>query len=187
MRFDLESDEVNKKEIDKSCEEIENSIEFMSETIDDFRTFYKPTTKTQMVNLKALIGRSVIFLKSTIIKNDIKVVQDLEDIKVELYRNEFLQVMLNLVKNAIDAIGERGAIVIKLYKNDKGKVIIYVENSGKSIDEKLISKVFDPYFTTKEDSMGLGLYMTKMIVEKHMNGSISVKAVRDGTRFTIEL
>ncbi len=187
LRFDLESDEVNKKEIDKSCEEIENSIEFMSETIDDFRTFYKPTTKTQMVNLKALIGRSVIFLKSTIVKNDIKVIQDLEDIKVELYRNEFLQVMLNLVKNAIDAIGERGAVVIKLYRDERGKIIIYVENSGKSIDDKLISKVFDPYFTTKEDSMGLGLYMTKMIVEKHMSGSISVKAVRDGTRFTIEL
>ncbi len=187
LRFDLESNSVDKKEIDKSCEEIENSIEFMSETIDDFRTFYKPTTKTQLVNLKALIGRSVIFLKSTIVKNDIRVVKELEDIKFELYRNEFLQVMLNLVKNAVDAIGSRGAIIIRLYKNEKGKVIISVENSGKSIDEKLISKVFDPYFTTKEDSMGLGLYMTKMIVEKHMNGTISVKALKDGTIFTIEL
>ncbi len=187
LRFDLENDNVDKKEIDKSCEEIENSIEFMSETIDDFRTFYKPTTKTKMVNLKALIGRSVLFLKSTIVKNDIKVVQDLEDITFELYRNEFLQVMLNLVKNAVDAIGSQGVIVIRLYKRTDGKIIISIENSGKCIDEKLISKIFDPYFTTKEDSMGLGLYMTKMIIEKHMNGKISVKALKDGTIFTIEL
>lgn len=187
LRFNLENDTAGKKEIDKSCEEIENSIEFMSETIDDFRTFYKPTTKTKMVNLKALIGRSVLFLKSTIVKNNIKVVQDLEDITVELYRNEFLQVMLNLVKNAVDAIGSQGVILIRLYKNTNGKVIISVENSGKSIDEKLITKIFDPYFTTKEDSMGLGLYMTKMIIEKHMNGSINVKALKDGTLFTIEL
>ncbi len=187
LRFDLENDNVDKKEIDKSCEEIENSIEFMSETIDDFRTFYKPTTKTKMVNLKALIGRSVLFLKSTIVKNDIKVVQDLEDITFELYRNEFLQVMLNLVKNAVDAIGSQGVILIRLHKNANGKIIISVENSGKSIDEKVISKIFDPYFTTKEDSMGLGLYMTKMIIEKHMNGKISVKKLKDGTVFTIEL
>jgi signal transduction histidine kinase len=187
LRFDLENEEIDKKEIDKSCEEIENSIEFMSETIDDFRTFYKPTTKTKMVNLKALIGRSVLFLKSTIVKNNIKVVQDLEDITFELYRNEFLQVMLNLVKNAVDAIGSQGVVVIRLYKRVDGKIIISVENSGKSIDEKLINKIFDPYFTTKEDSMGLGLYMTKMIIEKHMNGKISVEALKDGTIFTIEL
>ena len=140
-----------------------------------------------MVNLKALIGRSVLFLKSTIVKNNIKVVQDLEDITFELYRNEFLQVMLNLVKNAVDAIGSQGVIVIRLYKRTDGKIIISVENSGKSIDEKLINKIFDPYFTTKEDSMGLGLYMTKMIIEKHMNGIISVKPLKDGTIFTIEL
>ncbi len=188
LRFDLEnSDSINKKEIDKSCEEIENSIEFMSETIDDFRTFYKPTTKTQLVNLKSLIRQSVTFLKSSLVKNDIRVVQDLEDIEVELYKNEFLQVMLNLIKNAVDAIGSRGAIVIKLYRDINDKVIISVENSGKSIDEKVASKVFDPYFTTKEDSMGLGLYMTKMIVEKHMNGKISVKGLEDGTIFIIEL
>jgi len=187
LRFDLANDNVVKDDIDKSCEEIENSIEFMSETIDDFRTFYKPTTKTKMVNLKSLIGRSVLFLKSSIVKNDIKIIQDLEDINIELYRNEFLQVMLNLVKNAIDAIGSQGVIVIKLYKEDDNKVIISVENSGKSIDEKLINKIFDPYFTTKEDSMGLGLYMTKMIIEKHMNGTINVKPIKDGTIFTIEL
>ncbi len=187
MRFDLENNKVDAKEIDKSCEEIENSIEFMSETIDDFRTFYKPTTETKLVNLKTLIERSVTFLKNSIVKNDIRVVKELENIKIRLYRNEFLQVMLNLVKNAIDAIGTQGVIIIKLYKSGANKIIISVENSGESISEKIMPKIFDPYFTTKEDSMGLGLYMTKMIVEKHMNGHIRVERLKDGTRFVIEL
>jgi signal transduction histidine kinase len=186
IRFELENDKISKKEIDSSCEEIEDSIEFMSETIDDFRTFYKPTTSTKLVNLKVLITRSIFFLKNSIQKYDIKIIKELEDVEMELYRNEFLQVMLNLIKNAIDAIGKQGVIIIKLYKQGE-RVIISVENSGKSIDKEIMAKIFEPYFTTKEESMGLGLYMTKIIVEKHMKGEITVEALRDGTKFTITL
>jgi signal transduction histidine kinase len=186
IRFELENDKISKTEIDNSCEEIEDSIEFMSETIDDFRTFYKPTTSTKLVNLKTLITRSIFFLKSSIQKNDIKIIKQLEDIEIELYRNEFLQVMLNLIKNAIDAVGSQGVVIIKLYK-EVDKVIISVENSGKSIDKEVMKKIFEPYFTTKDESMGLGLYMTKIIVEKHMKGEIMVERLKDGTKFTIML
>ena len=158
----------------------------MSETIDDFRTFYKPTSTTKMINLKTLILRSIYFLNNSIQKHDIKVIKHLEDIEMEIYRNEFLQVMLNLIKNAIDAIGTQGVIIIKLYHEGE-RVIISVENSGKPIDKEVASRIFEPYFTTKEDSMGLGLYMTKIIVEKHMKGEISVTRLQDGTRFTIML
>ncbi len=186
IRFELENDKISKEEIDKSCEEIEDSVEFMSETIDDFRTFYKPATSTKLVNLKVLITRSIFFLKSTIEKNDIKIIKDLNDIEMELYRNEFLQVMLNLIKNAADAIGTQGVIIVKLYK-EADKVIISVENSGKTIDKEVMKKIFEPYYTTKDESMGLGLYMTKIIVEKHMKGEISVERLKDGTKFTITL
>ncbi len=186
-RFELQSNkEIAKKDIDKSYEEIEESIEFMSETIDDFRTFYKPTTSTKMINLKTLILRSIYFLNNSIQKHDIKVIKHLQDIEMEIYRNEFLQVMLNLIKNAIDAIGTQGVIIIKLYR-EGDNVIISVENSGEPIDKEVASRIFEPYFTTKEDSMGLGLYMTKIIVEKHMKGEISVTRLQDGTRFTIVL
>jgi signal transduction histidine kinase len=186
IRFELEGEEISKKEIDDRCEEIEDSIEFMSETIDDFRTFYKPTTSTKLVNLKVLITRSIFFLKNSIQKYDIKIIKELEDVEMELYRNEFLQVMLNLIKNAIDAIGKQGVIIIKLYRQGD-RVIISVENSGKSIEREVMQKIFEPYFTTKEESMGLGLYMTKIIVEKHMKGEIMVEALKDGTKFTITL
>ncbi len=185
-RFRLQKGELKAEELDKTFEEIEESVEFMSETIDDFRTFYKPTSGTKLLNLKTLIKRSIFFLKNSIQKHDIKVITHLEDIEIELYRNEFLQVMLNLIKNAIDAIGSQGVIIVRLYREGE-YVIISVENSGKPIDREVAGRIFEPYFTTKEDSMGLGLYMTKIIVEKHMGGEITVEALHDGTIFTITI
>jgi len=187
LRYDLVSNAPSHKDIDQKCEDIENSIEFMSETIDDFRTFYKPKEHTEVVNLKELIEQSLIFMEAAINKKDIKIVTDLTEARYRLYANEFLQVMLNLIKNAIDAIDERGFIKITLKNEKNKKTIITVEDDGKGIEDKNISKLFDPYFTTKKESMGLGLYMTKMIVEKHMGGNISVKKLKNGTIFTITI
>ena len=185
MRAELHTKKVTKREIDKKCEEIEESIEYMSETIEDFRTFYKPTTAIKVVNLKELINRSVTFLNNAIARKDIKIVKKLaDDIEFKLYRNEFLQVMLNLIKNAIDATDKGGTITLRLHRHGK-KVIISVENTGVPISEEVMRKIYEPYFTTKKDSMGLGLYMTKIIVEKHMKGEILIEALPHGTKFII--
>jgi len=185
MRAEMHGGKVNKKELDNSLEEIEESIEYMSETIEDFRTFYKPTTAIKVVNLKDLIKRSVAFLSNAIEKKEVKVIQKLaDDIEIKLYRNEFLQVMLNLLKNAIDATDVGGVITLRLYRHAQ-KVIISVENSGKPISEEVMKKIFQPYFTTKKDSMGLGLYMTKIIVEKHLKGEILIERLENGTKFLI--
>ncbi len=185
MRAEMHGGKVDEKELDNSLEEIEESIEYMSETIEDFRTFYKPTTAIKVVNLKDLINRSVAFLNNAIEKKEVKVIQKLaDDIEIKLYRNEFLQVMLNLLKNAIDATDRGGVITLRLYRHGK-KVIISVENSGKPISEEVMKKIFQPYFTTKKDSMGLGLYMTKIIVEKHMKGEILIERLENGTKFLI--
>ncbi len=187
LRFELSGLKPTYKEIDEKCEEIENSIEFMSETIDDFRTFYKPKDHTDKVHLKNIIEQSLLFLESAIIKKDVQIVTKLDDLEYDLYTNEFQQVMLNLIKNAIDSIKEDGVISIHLYKDSREKIIIKIKDNGEGVDKKNLEKLFDPYFTTKKDSMGLGLYMTKMIIEKHMHGTISVKRLKIGTKFTIIL
>jgi len=185
MRAQLHGGKITKEELDKDCEEIEESVEYMSETIEDFRTFYKPTTAIKVVNLKELIDRSVIFLNNALKKKNITVVKKLaDDIEFKLYRNEFLQVMLNLIKNAIDATDEGGTITLRLYRHGR-RVIIAVENSGVPISEEVMRKIYEPYFTTKKDSMGLGLYMTKIIVEKHMKGEILIERLPHGTKFII--
>ncbi len=187
MRVELGDEKCTKKQLDNSCEEIEESIEYMSETIEDFRTFYKPTTVLKVVNLKELIERSVTFLNNALEKKDIQVIQKLtDDIEIKLYRNEFLQVMLNLIKNAIDATDQGGMITLRLYRHGK-RIIIAVENSGTPISQEVMQKIFQPYFTTKKDSMGLGLYMTKIIVEKHMRGEILIERLSEGTKFLIIL
>ncbi len=186
LRYRLDEKKIAYSEIDKRCQEIEENVEFMSETIDDFRTFYQPKEGSESVNLKELIEKSIHFLDAPIRKKDIALSQELESIEFTLYGNEFLQVMLNIIKNAVDAVEKRGQIIIKLYQ--KGDcVIISVADNGAGIDASSLSKVFDPYYTTKEDSMGLGLYMTKMIIQKHMKGSIEVEKLSQGVRFTITL
>jgi len=186
LRFGLPEKKLNHLEIDAKCQEIEESVEFMSETIDDFRTFYQPKEGSEKVNLRELIEKSIDFLEGSIRKKDITIIKELREIEYELYANEFLQVMINLIKNAIDSLEKSGEINIKLLQKGKN-IIITVEDNGTGIDLGSIKKVFDPYFTTKEDSMGLGLYMTKMIVEKHMKGTIEVERLSQGTKFIITL
>ncbi len=186
LRFGLPEKKLNYTEIDNRCQEIEENIEFMSETIDDFRTFYQPKENTSIVNLKELIDKSIEYVEGSIRKKDIQLYKVLEDVEYGLYANEFLQVMINLIKNAVDSLERRGEINIKLLEKDQ-KIIISVEDNGVGIDIGSLKKVFDPYYTTKEDSMGLGLYMTKIIIEKHMKGKIEVERLTQGTKFTIYL
>jgi len=186
LRFGLPEKKLNHLEIDERCQEIEESVEFMSETIDDFRTFYQPKEGSEKVNLRELVEKSIHFLEGSIRKKDITIIKELREIEYELYANEFLQVMINLIKNAVDSLERSGEIKIKLFQKGKN-IIISVEDNGTGIDMLSLKKVFDPYFTTKEDSMGLGLYMTKMIVEKHMKGTIEVERLSQGTKFTITL
>jgi signal transduction histidine kinase len=186
LRYKLPKKEITHEEVDKKCQDIEDSVEFMSETIDDFRTFYLPKESSQNVDLQELIERAIYFLEGSIRKKDVKIVKELEHIEYKLYTNEFLQVMINLIKNAMDSIKEDGVIGIKLYK-ERDKIVISVDDNGVGIDKENISKVFDPYYTTKEDSMGLGLYMTKMIIQKHLKGEIKVERLSKGSRFTIFL
>lgn len=187
LRYRLGHQKISYSEIDQRCQEVEESVEFMSETIDDFRTFYQPKEASEWVDLQALIEKSIQFLEASIRKKDLVLEIDLEPIKFRLYSNEFLQVMINLIKNAVDAVDFRGRIAVSLYQKE-GKIYVVVEDNGRGIDATILEKVFDPYFTTKENSMGLGLYMTKMIIQKHMNGEIHARNLpQGGVRFTIIL
>jgi signal transduction histidine kinase len=114
------------------------------------------------------------------------VIKDIQNIEYTIYPNEFLQVMINIISNAADAITNNGVITIKLFRKN-GDIIISVEDNGKGIEKDAISKIFDPYYSTKKDSMGLGLYMSKMIIEKHLKGEIFVESsLGDGAKFIIK-
>jgi len=184
LRFNLSSNNKNIL-LDKKLQEIENSIEFMSETIDDFRTFYKPKNIKENINLANLIIKAISFIQDNINKKNISLLKNIKNINYNIYSNEFLQVIINIINNACDAVKQNGTIQIDLYEKDN---IIYlnIKDDGIGIQKELLQKVFDPYFSTKKDSMGLGLYMCKMIVQKHLNGDIKVQSNKnEGTIFKL--
>jgi len=185
-RFRMPDEPIDLNELDRDFKKIEDSVEYMSHTIDDFRTFYKPKDTKEIINLKVLLEKSIDFLSGSIRKKDIGIEKYLKDLEVNTYGNELLQVLINIIKNACDAVEQRGIIRIVLEANEE-KVCIYIEDNGAGISDENIDKIFDPYFSTKEDSMGLGLYMCQLIVQKHLKGDIIVKRLEKGTLFIIEI
>jgi len=187
LRFLPKHDSISIAKLDKYCKDIESNVEFMSETIDEFREFYQPKKNTATYNLEELILKSVDFVDWYIRKKDISVNMSLEkNLYYKLSSNEFLQIMINLIKNAIDILDSGGHITIRLYKH-QNSICISVTDDGEGISTKDLHKIFQPYYTTKENSMGLGLYMSKIIVEKHLGGELHVKRLKRGTRFVIVL
>ncbi len=165
----------------------------LSETIDDFRNFFKSDKKEDITNFSILIDNVISIVKPSLDSKRIKLIKDIKcKDSFKTYHNELKQVILNLVKNAEDALIENNIknplIKIKTYKMDD-KIILEVGDNAGGIPEKIMPKIFDPYFSTKtkKDGTGLGLYMSKIIIEEHCNGKIDVKNDKFGAVFKIEL
>lgn len=167
----------------------------MSKTIDDFRNFFKPDKTKKMFDVKKQLLYVAEMLKDVYATHHIELIIKADDgLKLESFPNEFNQCIINLLNNAKDvlvntSIKNEKFIVISAFKNEEGKVVIIVEDSGDGIDESVLPHLFEPYFSTKESGVGtgLGLYMTKMIIETHMQGSIRVSNAQSGARFEIIL
>ena len=134
-------------------------------------------------------------MHSSIEKNAIKLDILGESLSIDGFENEFEQVIVNILNNAIDAKIIKSKIIkfdakieINIYKEDKNIFISIFNNCG-NIDEKIIERIFEPYFTTKfeDQGTGIGLYMTKVIIEKNMKGKIEAKNLNDGVEFLIKL
>ena len=174
-------------------DKISNYSQHLSQTIDDFREFFKPNKEKVEVNYTQLI-KSVLDIIQVSIKNkNIRLEQELncED-RFFTYPNEIKQVLLNLIKNAEDVLLEKEiknpCIKIKSFK-EKDKLILEISDNAGGIPKDIIDKIFDPYFSTKtkKDGTGLGLYMSKTIIEGHCNGKLNVKNDDFGAVFTIVL
>ncbi|MBF0537010.1 MAG: PAS domain S-box protein [Nitrospirae bacterium] len=169
------------------------SLEFMSVTIDDFRNFFKPDKEKTTFDIKDAINKTVSILSASLKDNFIDLRLQIEDdLSVNGYPNEFSQVLLNIVTNAKDFLLARVVrepfIAINTYRHNTRAVITVVDNAG-GINEEIIDKVFDPYFTTKEQGKGtgIGLYMSKMIIEGHMGGLLTARNIDNGAEFCILL
>ena len=192
LRFQMMmSTKVELKSLDKKLEEIEDYTEFLSETIDDFREFYKPKKDKELVYLVPLIEKSLSFLENGIMQKNITLIKEFDkDEKVSLYQNELMQVIINIVQNAIEFSGDEALIKIKTTIKPKEYVITITDEAG-GIKDEHIHKIFDAHFSTKvnKDStnLGLGLYVSKVIIENHFNGKLEVESHGNSSKFTIRL
>jgi len=189
-----ESGELDEKTLKELIEKNMQTIQFMSNTIDDFRNFFRKDKEKVEFSLKDVIEKTLNLQKAQLNNHNIVVETDLKDLKIKGYKNEFMQVILNLINNAKDAIEERrkdgnfeGKIKITT-KEDNDKIVVEIEDNGGGIPENIMDRIFEPYFTTKEEGKGtgMGLYMVKEIIER-MGGNIKVENVKDGAKFIIIL
>ncbi len=182
----------DQKFFDEQLGKIEEYTKHMANTIEDFRNFFKPTKKMEEVSLENLIDNALTIMNFSLNNNNIKIVKIYQNpTKIKTFANEIKHVILNIIKNAEDALVERNIedkyIKIKTYKKEKYH-IIEIEDNAKGIDEKIIDRIFDPYFSTKKKKgTGIGLYMSKIIVEEHCRGELEAQNTPQGALFRISL
>lgn len=167
-------------------------IENMSTTIDDFRDFFKPDKQKESFDFKTVMHDVMSLLEASFVENNIQVDIQIEQPKCEIYgfKNEFAQVIINLLNNSKDALREKNiqegkiSIVGKVYK---GYTVLNISDNAGGIPDEIIDRIFEPYYTTKEEGKGtgIGLYMSKMIVEDNMNGQIQAHNTDEGVEFNM--
>ncbi len=165
-------------------------LEKMSQTIVDFQNFFSPTKQKERFCIADSIKQTLPILEGSLERAGIEVKLDLQSgLFVYGYPNEFSQVILNILSNAKDALLHTNAprhIWIKAFEKNK-MVYIHIKDNGGGIPHDIIDKIFEPYFSSKSKGTGLGLYMSKMIIEQSMGGVLEAMNEGDGAKFVIKL
>ncbi len=182
---------LTKERFQKKIGESVGIIDYMSKTIEDFRNYYKPEKQKELFYIKESIEGALFIIDSSLKNSFITVQTNYSDetLKILSFKNEFSQAILNILSNAKDILIQRKIknpqINIEVYSEDD-VISINIEDNAEGIEPSIIDKIFDPYFTTKHKSQGtgIGLYMSKMIVN-NINGEIKVINTPRGAKFTI--
>jgi PAS domain S-box-containing protein len=182
---------LNKEYLDGRVAGAMEIINHMSKTIDGFRNFFAPDKAKESFNVAEVVSRTISLLAAGLSQLNLVIDTDFDrGVEIYGYPNEFCQVVLNILANAKDAIVERGPaeprIRISVFREDSKAVVTIADNAG-GIPAEVFDKIFDPYFTTKgpDRGTGIGLFMSKIIIEKHMDGSLSVHNTAGGAEFRI--
>ncbi|QIR76946.1 ATP-binding protein [Sulfurospirillum diekertiae] len=195
-RFDystIEGQEASKAFLEEAMSKIESYVQFLTRTIDDFRNFFKPNKQKESITLSQLINRTLEIIGKALEINGITInIQTHATTEIFTYANEVTQVILNILKNAEDVIKEREIInpniQITIGTEDAWQTISITDNAG-GIPATVLPHIFEPYFSTKQEKngTGLGLYMSKTIIEEHCGGQILATNTPTGAQFTIKL
>ncbi|WP_310982158.1 HAMP domain-containing sensor histidine kinase [Aliarcobacter butzleri] len=185
----FESEKLDKIFFDKKVNQANEQVSFLSKTIDDFKEFYLQEKEKDDFLVKDSIQNALTILNPDLQKDNINLnlkFETFEDIKIFGVKNELSQVILSLVSNSIDALKNRHnpKIFINVVSSSAEVIIEILDNAG-GIKAKNLKKIFEPYFSTKEEGTGIGLYLSKIIIEESFGGKLQVQNIKDGAKFSI--
>jgi len=181
------------KELMAKLNEMEKNIQYMSRTIDDFMGFYHPSKKKMNFSVSDVVEHALEIIRPMLNKLNIEIrFRSSNKFYVNGYMNEYTQVIVSILTNAKDVLLHKkvkDAYIEIVLSETIDTVILKISDNAGGIKKENIHRIFDPYFTTKHKSIGtgLGLYISKMIIEKNMNGTLSAENTQEGAAFTITM
>lgn len=182
---------LDNNDIKQKAQAISDYSEHLSQTINDFKSFFKPNKKMTETNYDDIIMSALQIMENSLRNKNIQLQKNLNCQETFIsYPNKIKQVILNLISNAEDALVEskvqNPCITITTYTKEDAYIFEIIDNAG-GVPENIIDKIFDPYFSTKisKDGTGLGLYMSKVIIHEHCGGTLSVMNAEKGALFRI--
>lgn len=193
IKLKIAKNTLDIKKLDDKSNEINTHLQYMSQTIDDFRGFFKNDKDKQWFYLDQLLQQTVSMVCASYLNCNINIeLKPTQMKKIYALKNELLQVILNILNNSKDAFLDNKTlnplIVIDMKEEEHFQTVSIKDNAG-GIPPDILDKIFEPYFTTKKNlnGTGIGLYMSKIIVEEHCQGSISVENVEKGCCFIVKI
>jgi len=191
--MDMALGSVDMGELKNDLYSIRDQVDYLSQTIDDFRDFFLPNKSKEEIRVSDCLDAALNIIDKSLQHHGIQVVKEYGDpYPLSLYKNEIIQVFLNILKNADDVLMERhvadATLWLRTIEHDDAVEVRIGDNAG-GIPAEIINRIYEPYFTTKNEynGTGLGLYMSKTIVEEHCCGLLRAENVDRGARFTIVL
>ncbi|WP_428024916.1 ABC transporter substrate-binding protein [Arcobacter sp.] len=179
IQLKKEMSTLSNEELNETLEHILSTAKYLSNTIDDFRSFFNMEKELKLVNIEDIIDKALLLAGSRYLKDNFVIIKNIENIEFKSSENDLIQVFLNIFTNAKDALDENVKegikyLFIDAYKSDDN-LIIEIKDNGGGVEEKIINKIFEAYFTTKKQyhGTGIGLNMSKLLVELHLKGSIT--------------
>lgn len=191
IKDDYSYHELTEENLSESVSRAHRLLERMSTTVDDFRDFFRPDREPGEFDISTAIDDALFVMDASLKNNNISVTRTYSPGLICYgYANQFSQALLNILANAKDALLSRhvpnAAITINLEKRE-GKAKLSIQDNAGGIPAEILPRIFEPYFTTKENGSGIGLYMTKMILERNLNGTIEASNHENGTLVIITL
>jgi signal transduction histidine kinase len=192
--LEIELGDLSEDRAKNSLNQINEQIQYLSSTISDFKNFFKPNQSKAQVKLSEIMSDTLKIIRKSIENSNIVIEESyLNDFEFKTYKNQVVQVLLVILKNAQDVLLdnsiEKPRIFITSGSLENNKIYISIEDNAGGIKLENPDVIFEPYFSTKNEKngTGLGLYMCKMIVERHLNGEIFVENIENGAKFVIEI